>query len=69
MTNRFFVDFKETSAGDISGTIKFSKDSVFVLESLAEIIGQFSEACGVPPDEIVCDLLDIIREDSGVVLQ
>lgn len=68
MANRFFVDFKENAKGEITGGIKFSRDSVFVLESLAIIIDEFSQSCGVPPEEIIVDVLKVVQRDNGVVL-
>ncbi|MBK6587900.1 MAG: hypothetical protein IPG22_06250 [Acidobacteria bacterium] len=69
MANRFFVDFKESAKGEIVGGIKFPRDSVFVLESLAEIVTQFSEVCCVPPEEIIVDVLAVLRNSNATVLQ
>lgn len=68
MANRFLVDFKESANGEIVGTIKFTRDSVFVLESLAEIVTQFSEACNIQPEEIIVDVLTVLRNENGISL-
>ena len=53
---RLVVDLKECGDGDIRGRITFPADSVFVFESLAMVIEQFSKSCEVPAAEILNDL-------------
>lgn len=59
--NRLFVDIKEDHAGNITGSVKFPADSVFVFEVLAEVVWRFSEACEVPPAEVAADLYRFIK--------
>lgn len=69
MANRLFVDIKETAVGEITGTVKFPRDSTFVFEALAEVLYQFSQACEIPPEEIAADLIKAALDIQGVTIQ
>ena len=69
MANRVFIDIKEDTNGHMTGTIKFSKDSTFVFEVLAEVIDEFSKSCEIPPEEIAADLLAAVFKQQEIVVQ
>jgi hypothetical protein len=47
--------------GEIYGTIKHCANSAAVLESLAVVIEQFAQSCGVSPSEICEDINGLIK--------
>lgn len=69
MAKRLFVDLKENHKGELTGTVKFPADSVFVFEALTAVIEQFAVSCEVPMDEIAADLLAQVRKNMGVVVR
>ena len=67
--NRILIDLKENHKGEITGRVKFPKDSAFVFEALVEVLVHFSASCEVPIGEIAVDLLNAVRAEQGVALQ
>lgn len=59
--NRLYVDLKEDCNGDVVGRVGIPADRLFALEAIAEVIEQFSKACGVPALEVLNDIKGTIR--------
>ena len=62
--NRLLIDFKEDCHGNITGQMKHPADSVFVLEALVLAVEQFSKSCGVPPEEILNDMRNLLYSNN-----
>lgn len=66
---RVFVDLKENHKGVITGTVKLPADSVFVFETLAEVLAVFARSCEVDPVEIAADLYRYLKKEQESLFQ
>lgn len=56
---RFSVEFR-VQRGELVGRIHLPKDDTVTLEALAEVVQRFSDKTGLPPAEILNDVLSVI---------
>ena len=66
---RVFIDLKENHKGEITGTVKLPSDSVFVFETMAEVLAVFARSCEVAPVEIAADLYRYIKKEQEGLFQ
>ena len=60
--NRLLIDIRENGQTELVGSVQFPADSLFVLEALRLVLAEFSQSCGVPPEEIALDLVRRIKQ-------
>lgn len=61
MAERLFVDLKEDHKGDITGSVKFPEDGLFVFEAILTVLDEYAKSVNLPTHEVIVDMYNYRR--------
>ena len=61
LAKRLFVDLKEDHKKNITGSVKFPEDGLFVFESILTVLDEYAKSVNRPTHEVIADMYNYRR--------
>lgn len=61
LAKRLFVDLKEDHKKNITGSVKFPEDGLFVFEAILTVLDEYAKSVNLPTHEVIADMYNYRR--------